>query len=302
MKKSRDDLENVLNCGTHVIGAVVCWSLNGYCAPRDAFHDALTKAWPDAEAALAKPPSARGALRSAVDRMGKRSGVLFRPMASGFAMVLESEASGKLHYQHVATVTPLESGLQFTEVDGQGNELAKPVFARLCEEWQKRRDNVDSEELSDTLSLLLNGTWRRPLLAAFSLRDRTGGVYFVPGSTLPHLLAVKAAIEGLSPGCRIGVLTVSGTRENLVEAAEEARKSLTRQLAEVRTEAQAFIAELRANGKSARDQNLRTRSERFNGLSARVDLFREILGDIANDLSSNIEQARVALLEEIESI
>lgn len=303
----KKDLETILDSGTKVIGAVVCWSLSGYSAPREAFYDAMIKAWPDAEAALSRQPSARAALRAAVERLGQKSGVLFRPLKSGgFAMVNEIESEAKLQHIHCATVTATETGLRiaYEEQDESRRNVAQiaSIFHRLQSEWTKCRNNVNSNELSDTLAAMMNGSWKRPMLGAFNLRDRTGGVYFVPGTTLAHLRDVKAAIESLSTGCRIGILTVSGTHENLAEAAEEARKSLTRQLAEIRAEAEAFIVEMKSSGKSSRDQNLTTRSNRFKGLAARAELFRDILGDVSREMVEQIERARVTLLEEIEAL
>lgn len=308
MNGKKQDLETVLNAGEQTIGAIVCWSLDGYDAPREAFAEALTAAWPDAAAAISRQPSPKAALSAAVGKVetGRSIGFLFRAIKTGFAVIREATAADgeKLEHKHVLSVFADDNGTRWTATDGTGeavNEMAT-LTLRVDQYWHRKRTRIDSNELSGVLSELMSGTWKRPLLNAFSLRDRTGGVYFVPAATLPQLRAVKAAVEGVSTGCRIGILTVSGTNENLATAANDARASFGRQLAELKAEIEVFAAECTESGKKPDSRNLAVRAARFKSLSDRVGMFSAILGDVAAELKSNIEATATKLLDELEAL
>jgi hypothetical protein len=222
-------------------------------------------------------------------KSNQRNDFIFRPVGDGgFGLVLERRDDGTLVHQHIETVTANDAGLDWVRqpVAPQRGAVAaaKAIHAVVQQHWTWKRTHIDSDDVSFILTALMNGSWKRPFLGAFSLRERQGGVYFVPASTLPHLRALKDAIEQLSPGIRIQILTVSGTGENLAEAASEARKSLGRQLAEVRDEAEALLADLKHSKKAPDSRNLAVRSDRFRALAARANLFQEILGDWTQEI------------------
>lgn len=305
--ESKQDLETVLNAGEKTIGAIVCWSLSGYDADRATFGEAVTKAWPDASAAVARQPSPGAALTTAVGKLerSKSRGLLFRKLkANSFAMVRETQVVDELQHKHIATVTATEDGPQWAALVSENGASSgfSAISIQVEQHWRRQRDRVDSAELSAVLTELMHGTWKRPLLGAFSLRESSGGVYFVPAVSLPHLRAVKEAIESTSAGCRIGILTVSGTSENLATAAADARASFARQLAEIREEVEEFTANLRGSNSRADKRNLATRAERFRVLRDRVDMFSTVLGDVATELKDSIENTKNELLETLEAV
>lgn len=288
------------------IGAIVCWSLNGYLAPRNAFRDALASAWPDAEVALSKLPGPRVALRSAVAKIGTRYGAILRPfgsgVSSGFAVILEAKGSdGALQHDHVANIRANDGGPRIEHL-GKANKTAVEIFAAVRDAWFERRDNVDSEELSMVLSGLMVGAPSSPLLGAFNLRERTGGVYYVPTVMLDKLFVVKSVIALQSSGCRISVLALANTESNRVEMALEAHSYLERELGEVRAESMAFVAELRASCRRATRHNLRTRERRFDGLIWRANAYRDILGAAAVKLYSEITRDKDAAISAIKEV
>lgn len=312
----KQELESVLGVGEHVIGAVVCWSLCGYSVERKKFEDAMDFAWPEGDAGYAIPivPKPKAALGLAVSRQRASSVPLFfRPMrkSGGFALVLESEIEGKVVHNHVASVVATESCLQWFDFDipdyGPNNVcliengIAKAKADLECE-WRERREVIGSCELSKFLSVLINGTSRKPMIGAFSLRDRTGGVYFVPASTLPHLRRIRDAINGLSSGCAITILTVSGTSDNLVQAAEDARKSLLGHLALLREDASEFIARANAGDVRLERKSLDARVAQFGNLKSRVELFSEILGGMRGELLNQLDMARESVTSELEAM
>jgi hypothetical protein len=297
-----------MNAGEKTIGAIVCWSLDGYSAGREAFSGAMRTAWDATECALARQPSPKAALRAACERFnGTRKGILFRPFrkTGGFACVLESENAGQMIHTHVATVLADDNGPQWQWIaskDGPASQEMQALPGRIRELWIAKRERVDSDELSATLVACMIGTYREPLLGAFGLRDRTGGVYFVPAATLDHLRAIRVAVDSASRGCKLQILTVSGTAENLAESAGQARATFARQLAEVREEVAEFVAAAKAEGKSADSRNIAVRAERFHALRARVALFRDILGDVSGDLETEINEAKTAMVAELEAL
>jgi hypothetical protein len=304
---NREDLTVVMNAGERTIGAIVCWSLDGYSAGREAFSGAIRSAWPATEAVIARIPSPKAALRAAVERYnGTRRGILFRPCkAGGFACVVEREENGQMLYVHEATVLADDTGPTWQWVSsptGPASPEMQALPARIRELWAAKRDRVDSDELSATLVACMLGTYREPLLGAFCLRDRTGGVYFVPAATLDHLRAIRVAVDSASNGCKLQILTVSGTAENLAESAQQARITFGRHLAELKEEVAEFVAASKAAGKSADNRNIVVRAEKFNTLRARAALFRDVLGDVSQTLDVEISEAREAMARELEAL
>lgn len=305
---TKEKLGAVLSSGgAHTLGAMVFWSLSAVHIRRDEFRARLADLGLDE--AMPKDPSPKGALSKTVPTVltGKR-GVLARRVRNGFGLVLERLANDgrRLDMNHVATVTVADGELQVTyeEPDSESalTEAQPGLIQALKTEYSQVRDYVQTPDLSEILSTALNGSPHRGLFAALSLRERTGGLYFIHGSHVERAQRFKALVEQLAPHCSITVLTITGDSENLDQTAAVAKTTFAAQLAALKAELVEFTEHLRGSDKSASEYSIATRAERYKELRARVDLFRDVLGDVATDLTGQIEDAKNDMVKQLEAL
>jgi hypothetical protein len=296
--------------GHRTIGALVFWSLAGVRIERTALRAALGEA--GLGAAMSRDPRHSASLTTAVHQVqvGKPN-VLMRKVAKGWALVLESPdpaQPGKLTHVHAATVVadPMEIMVErrrerhperpAPELDwkfqapAEALALVMPLAREVEEKFAETRSYLNTSDLGAILVNAMHGTTRDQLLGAVSLRQTTGGLYFVHGSKLPVLHALRSVVERLAPKCEINVLTITGSSDNLQAAGKAARASFQLQLAELKKE----VSEFRAGTPLAQRQerSVVTRADAYRQLSARVELFRDVLGGIADELGEEIEGAR----------
>lgn len=309
--------------GERTIGALVFWSLSGVSVERSVLRAEFEAI--GMKAAVPRDPRHATSLTTAVKALcvGKPN-VLARRLAGGWGIVVESTeaeaapaATGagkqqRLRHHHLLSVLadPMELTMQARQrehPETRAPELAWRFTPRLGttdrsmaralelareieQKYLDARRLLDTSDLSTILVNAMHGTTKDSLLAAVSLRQTTGGLYFVHGSKLGELGRLREVVEKLAPNSSITVLTITGNDANLEAASKAARTSFRTQLAELREE----MAEFRASTPVAErdDQNIRTRAARFTQLAGRVQLFRDVLGDIAGELGAEIDQAR----------
>jgi hypothetical protein len=291
--------------GTKEIGALVFWSLSGVNIPRDEFRKAFEAH--GMGAAVPRAPRHATCLTTAVTgaMVGKKDVFARRLEHNGWGLVVEhhDRDNNELAHKHVATVE-LE-GLKNIRLkwkfQGKPEQLAKLSVVKpdIEARYETARTHLDTSDLSSILVNLMHGTARETLLGAVSLRERTGGLYFVHARRLEDLALVKNTVERLAPKCSITVLTISGSADNLAAAAAAARQSFEGQLKELRDELVQFKAQL--GNKGATEHNITVRANRYDQLNARVELFRDVLGDVALELEMSIASAKAELVKELET-
>ncbi|CAB4155108.1 hypothetical protein UFOVP650_79 [uncultured Caudovirales phage] len=307
MTTTKEQLGAVLSSvGTQTLGALVFWSLAGVRIRRDEFRAQLELL--QLGEALPADPSPRGALGKAVEQVlaGKRS-LIARRLAAGWALVTERVESGVAKLEHVATVVTKDREVVFTYLDGFSVENFAAVGFPSLE--QLIRDAYDvacnyllTADLSQALTNALTGSPHRGLLAGLSLRERTGGLYFINAAQVDRMQGLKALVATAARDCVVNVMTLTGDAENLQQAAVVARQTFAAQLADLRAELLQFNGSLQTDGKQPKDYAIRVRSERFKELKARVELFRDVLGSVASELETQIEDSRAELISKLESL
>ncbi len=283
------------------------WSLAGVKIQREEFRAELHRLGLDE--AMSRDPSPKGALSKAVPAVvtGKR-GVLARRVTNGsFGLLLERlKEEHRLEITHVATVGTKGGDLEISFVgEAEHERLQKEqpgLLSQLASEYSLVRDYVQTADLSEVLSAAMNGSPYRGLFSALSLRERTGGLYFIHGSHVERMQQFAATIQRLAPECQVSVLTITGDRENLEQTAAAARTTFASQLKALKAELVEFRDHLSATQKAPSEHSIAVRAERYRELLARVELFKDILGDVAGDLSSQISEARDQMLAQLEAL
>jgi hypothetical protein len=305
MTSTKEQIGAVLSAtGTHTLGALVFWTLSSARIPRAVFRERLEALGLDH--AMSKDPSPRGALSKAVPTtlVGKKGIIARRLPKDTFALVLEQVVDGvTLKLTHVASVSTKGDQLHVEYLD-DGERLlteAHPAFvAQLGVAYHDIRTHLFTPDLSEILSVALNGSPFRGLFAGISLRERTGGLFFVAGAHLERLHKFRALIEEFAPHCVINVMAITGNQENLEQTARAARSSFASQLQDLKDELHAFHAEL--DGKSASSLSISTRVDKYRELGARVNVFRDVLGALAGELDGQIETAKKEMLKLLEGV
>ena len=302
--------------GHRTIGALVFWSLAGVKVRRDELRAALKEA--GVGMAMGKDPGHDACLSRAVHAVepGKPH-LVVRKLAKGWALVIQSQGQdGKLKLVHAATVKadPLEFAVKRRQAQNPSQkahdlewtfqappaelQAVVPIAREVEERYLETREWLDTAGLSEILVNAMHGTSKDQLLGAVSLRQSSGGLYFVHGSKLPLLLALRGVVERFAPRCDINVMTITGSEDNLAAAGKAARQGFQHQLQELRKE----VAEFRAGTElgKRREASVATRAEAYARLAARVELFRDVLGDVASELGAEIEGARAEVEQLLE--
>lgn len=302
-----EELGAVLSAGgTQTLGALVFWSLSAAHIPRAEFRAEIEKL--GLESALERDPSAKGALGRAVpNTFSGRKGILARRLPKGWAIVREKLVVGQAaDYAHVVTLTANGDAMEITYLNDYTEELLVAEFpgllATLREQFDAARSYIQTPDLSEFLSAAINGSTKRGLFSALSLRERTGGLYFVHGSQVERLMALRGLLARLAPHCTINVMRLTGDSENLSQAAQAARVTFSAQLATLRNELSEFKASRQAEGREVSDAAVTVRMGRFRELSDRVALFRDVLGEVTTELETEITTARDVMVAELEAV
>lgn len=291
--------------GENAIGALAYWTLSGVEVQRDAFREAMEAI--GLGGAVARDPRPEALLSKAVDKVKPGlQGMYFRRLGRyEHALLVEhKDEEGRLHGSHVYTLRAAEPAgggaweAQAVGVVEQALPMAAAVAQKVCDAYRHARDYIDTADLSSTIVRALHGSYRDPMLAAVSLRETTGGLYFVPSQGLDKLRALAAYVRQQG-GCTFAAFTLYADAENLEQAGQAAQRDFRTQLAETQKEVQGFLDGLRAKKGEATDRNLEVRLRRYDALRDRVDLWADVLGDARQGLLDTIAEAKTAMAAEM---
>lgn len=290
--------------GSNVIGAVVMWALSGVRVNRDDLRAALDEV--GLAKAMPKDPRPERLLGKAVEasRAGAK-GLLFRKLSKrNWAIVEEREnADGMLDLRHTLTigveeVTENAAGKDFKSfrptldiVVGASVE-AQALAGKVREAYWEASLYANTEDLSIVLTQAMSGTDVNAMLGAISLRQGSGGVYFVPGPQVERVRKLQRLVDDLDGGSHVTVLALYGDAGNLEEAATAARSSFTAKLNDLRGELGVFVETMKEGEKEMTDAHVQTRVRRLGALQDRVEVWSGALGDVQAELQTSIEDAK----------
>lgn len=296
--------------GTHMVGAIVMWSLRDVHAERGELRAALEAI--GLGVACPRDPKPERILAKAVEACGSgQRGILVRRLSkSTHAIIQERETDSEvLELDHtitmgLATVEGVTSAVskslaQAEETAGapEPSDRALALAAKIGAEYDRIRKFANTDDMSVILTTAMLGTYRDNMLGALSLREGTGGVYFVPGSQIPTLVKLQELLHGLPGNSRMTVLSIYGDTANLAETAATARASFTAKLNELRQELGAFVQTLKSGDKEGTESHAETRLRRLDNLRDRVDMWGDILGDVRAELFTGIESAKAEVVK-----
>jgi hypothetical protein len=291
----------IAGAGPKRVGALVFWTLQGVDIPREKLRAGLDRL--GLAAGLGRDPTPKALLSSAVKHcVPRRPGVLVRPMGAGeWALVVERRSTTGLEHEHLVTLKVGKEGPERVE-RGKPLDPVRELLAAIDARYQHCSEHVDTPELSACLVQLMSGTYKDPLLSAVSLRERTGGLYFVPSAKVDLAFAVSALVRVHAPTSEINVFAISGDADNLAQASAAAKRGFASQLSELRDEIAELKGELAAKAAVATDRNLLTRAKRFQMLRERVQMFRDVLGTVTDELTAEVDTVKAQLLGELEAL
>jgi hypothetical protein len=298
--------------GQQVLGALVYWSLAGVHWEREAMRaewNALGLG-----RAIGRDPRPEALLTDAVyaARAGAKDVIFRRLSRYEWALVEESRTAGDvLAHVHAVTLrvvpatTPgVADRFESEDVAGATASTAERHASTLALAAKVERGFADAKEfagtsdLSNGLTTALHGTTRDALLAGISLREGTGGLYFVPAAQVDRARAL-AALVNRSTASSVYVLALYADEANLETAAKAAKASFTAQLNALRSELREFVQERKDAGEEIKESHLETRVRRLQSLQDRVGLWTEVLGGVAAELTGSIEAAKAEVAQEI---
>lgn len=284
--------------GTKILGCIVYWSLRGFKEPRDDFRAAM-KAM-GLEAAVGRPMSAQAALTRALEVWRKGRGhVASRRLSTGdVALVCYTEEDGRLTPAHVLTVSKDGSRI----VSGPHSAPASVVedmYDGLVQARNEVRDYASTTDLSEAMTTALQGTRKDPMLASANLRGEAGGVYFVPEAKCDQLDQLKSYIESRSQS-RISRFWITTAADNAMAVQRAVQQTVTDELAELRESVLQFAQECRLRNEEPNLKSRNARAKRYEDLASKVDLWADMLGEVAAEMRSKIREAQEALKTDLD--
>ena len=228
---------------------------------------------------LPEPPTVEKAFKLAVREtqvgLGDR---LIRPVIDNeasvvFAVVHEQKHDdGTLSYtQEAKAMLDLLTGT--VSSDNAAHDLVVAIQARFT----ALRDTHTADDVRRTITRTLAS------FASILLREN-GGVWWVPAPHAKALRQLQATIESIGSS-RFYLLPVHDSNDAARTLGDAASKSLETELAELKTEVEAFVAH-----PPDRPSTLVRRFDAFDALKARAQLYRDILKVQVQDLDSTLNQ------------
>lgn len=308
MNQSLKKVADVLGQGRHTIGAIVLWTLEAVHIPRAVLRARFEEL--GLGAAVPEDPSPEACMRRAAgegmkgqvkvnDRDSKDlPRVLVRECARDeervtYAIVEERRVRGqkRLDYQQLCRIAVNRTTGKL-ELEDPDNAVAK----KISEAYQRFVETADAQDVSHCLTTALTGTQTQPLLQGLSLRERHGGVYFVHAKHLPTLRLLAQWVEEQTDST-FNVLTMAADAENLEQAARMAKSAFTAKFRELMEELEQWRSE---SGEDANTRSAKVRLSRFARLRDQAELYKDLLGDMAAELSTHVEVVRRQLVTEFD--
>lgn len=282
-----------------ILGCIVYWSLRGFRENREDFRSAMQAM--GLEAAVGRPMSASAAMTRALEvwRRGRGWAAHRRLSTGNVALVCFQEEEGSLRPRHVWTVS--RDGAQIAE--GPDHKLAPPEMATdmrdgLLAALNEVRAYASTADLSEAMTTALQGTRKDPMLASANLRGEAGGVYFVPEAKCAQLDALKNYVESRSAS-RISRFWITTAADNAEAVQQAVQQTVADELVELRDSVLKFAEECRLNNETPNLKSRNARAKRYDDLSAKVELWSDMLGAVAAEMQAKIAEAKKALADDL---
>jgi len=262
--------------GSNEAGAIVYWRLAG-----SVDYEDLENAWRDAgldDKLLPAPTTRPTALKRAMQTF-KEPGVMVRKLKGeevGFILVNETYADGRPEYSRGMEVT----------LDSSGSLAMAPhddkLFASVQATFAHHLNYLSQHDISSWLVDLA----RRA--RAVRLRD-TGGIYFVPKTSIALWRAFTGALRGASRNALFEIPAL-----HCDEAVAAILDAIT---AEADEACEAFTAELDAKLDDMTAYSVRVRKARVEELRAKIASYEELLGVKMPALTDQVQNIEAPLAD-----
>lgn len=284
-----------------ILGCTTFWSLRGFRVPRADFKAELGNI--GLAAAYGRDMSPKAVLTRAVDSwLRGRKDLSVKRLKAGVALEHVAIVDGRVRRSHCWTVAALPNGaLDFDQKDDSANvsqAFVAEMKARMEQCFQEVIDYATTTDLSAALTTAMQGTRKAPMLSACNLRDEAGGVYFVPAASLPIFNTFRDYIHANSDS-NVRRFWISDVEDNAAEVSEGVKQTVEGELAELRSSVLAFAKECGEKGKDVGLKTINARAKRYDDLRVKVDLWADMLGDVATEMRAKIGEAAASLKSDL---
>lgn len=285
-----------------ILGCITYWSLRGFRVPRETFKSELASM--GLSAAYGRDMSPKAVLTRSVDvwMRGQREYSVKR-LKAGVALLHSSISNGRVVTTHVWTATPdpTSGSLIWEHKDADGNvsgTKSDEMRKRLESCFQEVIDYASTSDLSSALTTAMQGTRKAPMLSACNLRGEAGGVYFVPAASLETFERLRDYITANS-NSDVARFWISDIADNATEVQQNVRQTVEGELAELRASVLEFASECEQSGKDVGLKTINARAKRYDDLRVKVDLWADMLGDVAKEMRGKIAEASANLKRDL---
>jgi hypothetical protein len=273
---SFQQVRKLLESGGEHLGDLIWWTL----AEVRINRPTLESIWASAQllpSLLPEPPTAEKALKTAVREaaVGQANRLIRLGLENEneivFAVIAEShdDAGNVHHHQETRVILHRQAGTISSDIPG--HDLAGVIGAR----FRELRSTHTPDDIRRAMMKVLESC------AAVTLRDH-GGVYWVPSIYGDTVRRLQEAVEKIGSS-RVYLLPVHASGEATRTLGDAATLAIEEELAALKSEVEGFMA-----SPPDRPSTLVRRLDTFEALTARAELYRQVLNVHVQDLETTL--------------
>lgn len=285
----------------NTISLQVIWALNvGRVGVR---RDELTSKFQDAGLRVPRPPSKNALLTRASQAVqtGRPWLGMKRLAGGGIGLISHDvDSRDRLNPKHFATAFSVNSNvkgdLTFQHIDYEHGSREHEVLTMLAQEFANARDYATATDLRSILQRAVRGSRRDVGMGGVPVVGNGVQAYWVPARFRREVQSLQSIVEDLSEHSRVDVFEMSDTGNNLHSIQRHVRHQRLQELGDLREEVRELVA---SNDGATAQKTIDAKLEAFNRLDGSVDLWKDVLGDIQDELVQGIAEVRAQLRDEL---
>lgn len=287
----------------NIISLQVIWALNvGRSGVR---RDALVKRFTEEGLRVPRAPNPSALLTRAVERTrAGRQWLHAKRMRTGVGFISHQidDSGKKINPRHFVTATAsydfngrpditIDEVIDVAELSD--NELE--FIRALLEAYKESAEFANATDMRSILQRAVRGGTRSVGMGGVPVVGNGVQAYWVPATFAKELTALRAIVEELSPNSRVDVFSMTNEGGNLESVRRHVKDQHMQELADLRAEVKDLVSNRDLVGVKTIDAKL----EAFRKLDGAVMLWKDVLGDIAEELAAGIETAKRQLQGEL---
>lgn len=281
-----------------IVSLQVIWALN--VGSKGVQRNDLETKFKAANLTIPRRPKTTALLTRACQRIATgRKWLGMKRIGGGVGFISHDIAASEKKFNpvHFATACIYGEELEIISItDPSGwSVLEKEMIEWLKTEFAISADFANASDLRTILQRAITGSSKEPGMAGVPVVGNGVQAYFVPAKFRDDVVSLGLILEELSPSSRFDIFALGDHDGNLQAVRKHAKHQHLMELGDLRES----IKELIADGDAASQRSINAKMEYIQKLNTKVDLWQDVLGDIAQEISAGIDGVKRDLMQEL---